>query len=349
MKDKTIGFAIVGTGSIAENHAKAIAAVEGAELRAVFNRNPDKARSFAAHYPAEVERELPGLLQRRDVDVVCITTPTGAHAEIALPAFEAGKHVLCEKPLDINIQRTEQMIKSAEKNRRILACVFQSRFGKGAQTVKKAIEAGRFGRLTLCNVQTRWWRTQEYYDEGGWRGTWDLDGGGALMNQGIHGVDLLQWLVGMPEAVHAFAATLAHHGIETEDTLLANLKYSSGALGSIECATSAYPGFARTIEISGSRGSAFLKDDTITTWEFVDELPGDDEIRNAEADSQLKSGASDPKAITTYGHQKHVEDLVQAIRDNAPVAIPGTEGRNAVALIEAIYRSTRSGQIEPVT
>ncbi len=348
MKEKTIGFAIVGTGSIAENHAKAIAAVDGAKLRAVYNRNPTKARSFAARFPTEVEDELPALLRRKDIDVVCITTPTGAHADIAMPAFHAGKNVLCEKPLEINVQRTDQMIEAARKNNRILACVFQSRFGKGAQTVKKAVEAGRFGQLTLCNVQTRWWRTQEYYEEGVWRGTWDLDGGGALMNQGIHGVDLLQWLVGLPDSVHAFAATLAHNGIETEDTLLANLKYASGALGSIECATSAYPGFARIIEISGSRGSAFLKDDTLTTWEFADELPGDEDIRNAETDTQFKSGASDPKAITTYGHQKHVEDLVQAIRDNAPVAIPGTEGRNAVALIEAIYRSTRSGQIEKV-
>lgn len=340
---KTIGFAIVGTGAIAENHAGAIQTAQHAELRAVTNRNPQKAEAFVQSFPAEVEPDLSSLLARQDIDVVCITTPTGNHAEVAIPAFQAGKHVLCEKPLEINLERVDRMISAARENQCILASVFQSRFGAGAKTLKKAVAQGRFGQLTVCNVKTKWWRSQEYYDSGGWRGTWETDGGGALMNQGIHGVDLLQWLVGVPDEVQAFSATLAHQRIETEDTLLANLKYPHGALGNIECTTSAYPGFARTIEISGDRGSAFLKDDILTHWEFADPLPEDAKIRDEQPESKLQGGASNPKLASSYGHQMHVEDLVRAIREEKPVAIPGEEGRNAVAIIEAIYESVRTG------
>lgn len=346
---KSIGFAIVGTGAIADKHAEAIAAAEGAELRAVYNRTTAKAETFADRHSGEVETTLEGLLNRKDIDVVCITTPTGNHADAAIAALQSGKHVLCEKPLDTNTERVDRMLKAADEAQRILACVFQSRFGPGVTRARQAIQAGRLGKLTVCNVRTKWWRSQKYYDEGGWKGTWALDGGGALMNQGIHGVDLLQWLVGMPESVQAFAGTLAHTGIETEDTLLANLRFPGGALGNIECATSAYPGFPRVIEISGDRGSIFLEDDQITRWEFAETLPEDEEVRKSFADDSLKSGASDPMAISSIGHQKHVEDLVGAIRENRPAAIPGSEGRHAVALIEAIYTAAREGNVVRLT
>lgn len=347
--ESPIGFAIVGTGAIAGKHAEAIASVEGAELRAVVSRTQSRAEAFAGDYGCAVESTLGDLLKRPDIAVVCITTPTGNHGEIAIPALEAGKHVLCEKPLEINTTRIDAMLEVAEKHQRLLACVFQSRFGPGVRRTKAAIEAGRLGQLTVCNVKTKWWRDLQYYKDGVWKGTWSLDGGGALMNQGIHGVDLLQWMVGMPESVQAFAATLAHRSIETEDTLLANLRFPNGALGNIECATSAWPGFARTIEISGDRGSIFLEDDQIIRWEFAESEPEDEQIRQGSADDSLKSGASDPMAISSAGHQRHVQDLVQAIRTGRPVAIPGREGRNAVALIEAIYQSARVGRTVPVS
>jgi len=342
--NEPIGFGIVGTGSVADKHAQALLDAGGAELRAVQNRTREKAEKLAQEHSVEVEPTFESLLQRSDIDVVCVTTPTGTHAQLVIPALQAGKHVLCEKPLDINLSRIDAMIEAAQSNERILACIFQSRFGTGVRKTRDALEKGRFGQLTLCNVNTRSWRSQEYYDQGGWRGTWELDGGGALMNQGIHGVDLLQWLVGMPSEVHAFAATLAHQRIETEDTLLANLRFPHGALGNIECATSAYPGFARTIEISGDTGSVFLKDDRIVHWEFAEPLPEDESIRNSSSEEDMKSGASDPMAISTRGHQLQIEDMVRAIRNHSEVAIPGHEGRNAVALIEAIYRSAKSGE-----
>ena len=245
----------------------------------------------------------------------------------------------------INLERVDRMIAAARRNGRILAAVFPSRLGIGARTVKSAMEAGRFGRLTLCSAYIKWWRSQAYYDEGGWHGTWALDGGGAMMNQAIHYVDLLQWLVGMPVRVHAFAGSLAHERIEVEDTLVASVQYANGALGVIECATSCSPGYARRIEICGDRGSIILEDDTITRWEFAGEQPGDDEIRKGRVSSGLKGGTADPRAVSCEGHRLQIEDLVHALREGRPPAIPGEDGRHAVAIVRAAYESAQTGQV----
>ena len=202
-----VRFALIGTGNIAGFHAEAIKQVADAKLVAAFSRgNPGP---FAEKHGCEAVTSLDALLAREDVDAVCITTPSGAHADPAIAAMRAGKHVLCEKPLEITGQRIDAMMACAKETGHILAAVFQSRFGQGAQTVKRAVEAGRFGRITLASAYIKWWRTQQYYDSGAWRGTWELDGGGALMNQGIHAIDLLQWLVGMPVEVRAITALLA--------------------------------------------------------------------------------------------------------------------------------------------
>ena len=340
-----IRFAIVGTGAIAETHAAALAAVPGAELRAVFNRTASRAAAFAARFPARVESDLESLLAAPDIDAVCVTTPSGAHAGVVIPALEAGKHVLCEKPLEINLERIDRMIGTARAHRRILAAVFPSRLGLGARMVKAAVEGGRFGRLTLCSAYVKWWRSQAYYDDGGWHGTRALDGGGALMNQAIHYVDLLQWLVGMPERVHAFAGSLAHDGIEVEDTLVAGLQFGCGALGVIECATSCLPGFNRRIEICGDHGSAILEDDTIKVWGFADEESGDAEIREGRTGSGLQGGTSDPRAVSCEGHRLQIEDLVGAIREGRAPGIPGEEGRHAVAIVRAAYESVETGRM----
>lgn len=346
--EREIGFAIVGTGSIADFHAKAIKDAQGARLVGVFSRTQEKAKAFAERENTVAAESLESLLQSPEVDVVCVTTPSGAHLEVALAAFEHGKHVLCEKPLEITTERVDKMIAAAAKAGKHLGGIFQSRFSPAAQTIKQAIMAGRFGRLTLCSAYVKWWRDDNYYRNGVWRGTWKLDGGGALMNQSIHGVDLLQWLVGMPSEVAASFGAIAHDFIEAEDTAAAVLKFPSGAMGVIEAATSCYPGFSRRIEICGSKGTAVLADDAITTWKFDEELPEDAEIRERFKAATSGSGASDPRAISTVGHQRQVEDMVRAVRTGTPPFIPGNEGRNAVAVIEAIYRSARSGKFETV-
>jgi UDP-N-acetyl-2-amino-2-deoxyglucuronate dehydrogenase len=338
-----VGFAIIGTGMIADFHATALQEVKGAKLRAVYNRTESKAADFARKFGAEAETSLEKLLARPDIQAVCVTTPSGNHADVAIPALNAGKHVLCEKPLDITVERIDEMLEAARRNDRLLAAVFQSRFGSGAQTVKKAVDEGRFGRRTLCNAYIKWWRSKQYYDEGGWKGTQRWDGGGALMNQGIHAIDLLQWLVGVPAEVIAFKGALVHD-IEVEDTAVAILRFPDGGLGTIEGATSCWPGFSKRIEISGDKGSVVLEDDNITFWKFAEEKPEDEAIRSGSLSTGIGGGASDPKAISTEGHRLQLQDLADAIREGRQPAVPGSDGRHAVAVIRAIYDSAESGR-----
>jgi len=340
---KTIRFGLIGTGMIAEFHAKAIAAVEGAELAGVFSRSPEKTAAFAQRHGTTAYDSLEALLAAPGLDAVCVTTPSGSHAEVALPALNAGKHVFCEKPLDVTLEKVDAIIGAARRNGSLLAAVFQMRFGTAAIRLKNAIEEGRFGRLTLASAYIKWYRSQEYYDQGAWRGTKELDGGGVLFNQGIHGVDLLQWLVGMPAEVQARVATLAHERIEVEDTAAALLRYPCGALGVIEASTAAWPGFSTRIEITGESGSAVLENDRLVFWKFAEEREEDAAILAEASAAKLGSGASDPKAISIEGHRQQIEDLAGAIREGRPPVIRGEDARNAVALILAIYESARTG------
>ena len=223
-----------------------------------------------------------------------------------------------------------------------LAPIFQARFGQGAQTVKAALEAGRLGRLVLASAYIKWHRTAQYYT--GWKGTLALDGGGAVINQSIHGLDLLQWFVGLPAEVFAWKTRRVHTGIEAEDTACASIKYGNGALGSIEATTAAWPGWSRRIELCGEHGSISLEDDQIARWDFAAAQPGDEAIRAAKGDNALGSGAGAPNAISFAGHQRQIQDLIDAVRENRPLAIDGREGRKAVALVNALYASAESGR-----
>lgn len=344
----TIGFAIIGTGMIAEFHAAAIAAVPGAKLIGAYGNVPEQRRAFCAKHSIREYESQEALIADPTVQAATVATPSGLHAAVAVPVLEAGKAALCEKPIDVSIEAVDAILAAEQRGGGRLACVFQSRFGAGAQKVKAAIEAGRFGRLTLCSAYVKWWRDQSYYDSSGWKGTWKMDGGGALMNQGVHAIDLLQWLVGLPEQVCAFYATLAHR-MEAEDTLAATLKYPCGALGVIEAATSAWPGDDLQIEISGEKGSATIVNDRITRWKFADELPGDADILKNEDAGKIGGGAADPSAIPIEGHRRLIEDLVAAIREGRAPMIPGTEARKAIALILAIYESARTGRATAVS
>ncbi|HEX8294828.1 MAG TPA: Gfo/Idh/MocA family oxidoreductase, partial [Chthoniobacteraceae bacterium] len=228
MSSSPIGFAVIGSGMISQFHADALREVPGAELRAVYDRVPERSQAFGAKNGCRVAESLEDLVADSSVHAVSVTTPSGAHAEAAIPFLEAGKAVLCEKPLDVTRDAVDRIIAAEKRGGGVLAGVFQNRLGRGAQSLKAAIDAGRFGRLTLCSAYIKWWREQSYYSSSPWKGTWKLDGGGALMNQGIHAVDMLQWFAGLPEEVCAFYGTLAHTGIETEDTLVASMKFPGG-------------------------------------------------------------------------------------------------------------------------
>ena len=338
-----LGFGIIGVGMISDFHAKAIAQIPGARVVAVANRLPERCRAFCERYNVPFwTLSIDELVNRPDVDIVCITTPSGAHLEPALAAIRAGKHVVIEKPIEITTARADEIVRAAEATGVRIAPIFQGRFGDGARTVKAAIDAGRLGRLVLASNYVKWHRTAQYYTPP--RGLYANDGGGAVINQAIHGLDLLLWFVGMPAEVFAWKTRRVHTDIEVEDTAVAAFKFANGALGAFEASTALWPGWSRRHEICGEHGSIVLEDDNIVRWEFRDARPEDEAIRAGGAANALGSGASDPKAISTEGHRRQLQDLVDAIRAGRPQLLDGREGCKAVALVNAIYASAESGK-----
>src|SRR5579884_2931068 len=323
-----IGFAIVGCGMIARFHARALAEVPDARLVALVSRREANARAMATELGLDcaIATDLNAVLARPDVQAVIVTTPSGAHLEPALAAAQAGKHIVVEKPLEITTARCDQIIEACDRYGVKLCTIFPSRFGDANRALKDAVEAGRFGRLTLGETTCKWWRPQSYYDEGGWKGTRVLDGGGALMNQAIHNVDLLLWLMGPATYVTGFTATLAHERIEVEDTAVACLRFANGALGVIEATTSVSPGLPKTIAIHGDRGTAVIEQEDILRWDFTPETEQDREIKQRFAQRVGASGgSSNPAAISHVGHARQLTDFVQAIQTGTAPLVDGRE------------------------
>jgi UDP-N-acetyl-2-amino-2-deoxyglucuronate dehydrogenase len=342
-----LGFAIVGCGMIARFHARALAEVPGAKLVALVSRSAASARGMCQELGIEcaIFENLPQALARPDVNVVVITTPSGAHMEPALAAAAAGKHVVVEKPLEINLERCDRIIGACDKHGVLLCTIFPSRFGDANRELKAAVDTGRLGRLTLGETTCKWWRPQSYYDEGGWKGTQALDGGGALMNQAIHNVDLLQWIMGPATHISGFTATLAHERIEVEDTAVACLRFANGALGVIQATTSVYPGLPKTIAVHGDKGSIVIEQDDVLRWDLTPQTPHDLDIKQRFAQkSGASGGSSNPAAISYVGHARQLTDFVEAIKSGRSPLVDGKQGRRAVEIILAIYRSSRSGQ-----
>ncbi|MBX9677797.1 MAG: Gfo/Idh/MocA family oxidoreductase [Gemmataceae bacterium] len=343
-----LGFAIVGCGMIARFHARALGDVPGTKVVALVGRNAASAEKMKAELNLDcvVSSDLAEVVKRPDVHVVIITTPSGAHLEPAVLAANAGKHVVVEKPLEITLDRCDRIIETCEKNKVKLCTIFPSRFGDANLELKKAIGSGRFGRLTLGETTCKWWRAQSYYDEGGWKGTQALDGGGALMNQAIHNVDLLLWMMGPVSAIAGMTATLAHERIEVEDTAVACMRFKNGAVGVIQAATSVWPGLPKTIGIHGDKGSVVIEQDDLLRWEFDSAASDDDSIRARFAQKVGASGgSSNPASISHVGHARQLADFVRAIESGTAPVVDGREGRRAVEVILAIYESQRTGRI----
>ena len=341
----SIGFGIIGCGMISRFHARAIGDIRGAKLVACYSATPASADKFAAEQHCTAYHSLDKLLANPAVDVVTICTPSGAHMEPCLAAAKAGKHVICEKPLDITLSRIDKMIAACDKAGVILSTIFPSRFHRSSQLMKHAIDKGRLGRLTLGDAYVKWYRTQQYYDSGAWRGTWSLDGGGALMNQAIHSVDLLTWMMGPVAEVTAHTTMLAHERIEVEDVAVATLKFASGALGVIEASTAVWPGELKRIEIHGTQGSIAMREEDIIRWEFAKKTKTDEELLAKMAGkTQTGGGAADPKAIGHHGHTGLFKDALEAIKKRKKPLSDGTEGRRSVEIILAIYKSAETGK-----
>ena len=342
---KTYGFGIIGCGMISDFHSAAIADIKNGKLVAVSSRKAENSQRLVDRYSIQAYSDYNEMLNRDDIDIVCICTPSGAHMEPAVAAAEAGKHVIIEKPLEITLERCDAIIESCEKANVRLCAIFNSRFSDASQLVKDTVSSGRLGQLTLGDAYVKWYRSQDYYDSGDWRGTMELDGGGALMNQSIHAIDFLQYVMGPVESIQAFTDTLAHKRIDVEDVAVAALRFKNGALGVVEGTTAVYPGSLKKFEFSGTKGTIVLEEEDIITWEFEEEEPEDAEIKQQFTEKKSGGGgASDPRAINNDNHRRQMINLIQSIENNIPHLVDGREGRKAVEIILAIYQSSKAGK-----
>jgi len=338
-------FGIIGAGMIGHFHAKAITAMTGGELHSVFDLRQEAADKLAQEYGAQGYSNIDEFLADPALEIVTVGTPSGAHLEPSLAALNAGKHVICEKPLEITTERIDQLTAAAAANGKTIAAVLNRRFHPGMDAFKKATEEGRFGTLTNASAYVKWYRDQAYYDSAGWRGTWALDGGGALMNQSIHTVDSLLYLAGPVKSVQANTACLAHERIEVEDIVVAILEFESGARGVLECSTCTWSkdGHPARVQLSGTEGSVFLADESFEVWDFMKEQPEDAEIKRTLMKGQEAGlGANDPSAINFYQHQRNFEEVLNAIAEGREPSTSAAEARKPVALITAIYESAQN-------
>ena len=337
---KKIRFGIIGCGVIASSHGDAINAVEGAELVAVSDIIEERMEEFASKYGAAKQyTDYLQLINDPEVDAVCICTPSGMHGEMVINAARAGKHVFCEKPIEITREKMDRMIEEVEKSGIKMGCVFQRRTYPESIAVKKALDEGKFGKIILIDTYLKYYRSKEYYKSADWRATWELDGGGALMNQGVHGIDLAIWLAGEVESVFARTGTLVHD-IEVEDTAIAVVKYKSGALGVIEGTTSVYPAQATRLDIHCENGSIIFGDGGILEWKLKD----NPDEKAPEITGHANSVKDDPTNLGQRSHVVLIEDFITAINEDRDPMITPQMGRKAVDLILAIYESARTGK-----
>ncbi|MBV9848827.1 MAG: Gfo/Idh/MocA family oxidoreductase [Armatimonadetes bacterium] len=349
----SLRFALAGCGSIAPTHARALASLTDAALVACTDALPERARAFAAEFGPR-PLAWADVLADPDIDAVTVCAPSGLHAALGVQALRAGKHVVVEKPMDISLAACDALLAAQRESGRRLAVISQHRFDRASRAVRAALDDGLLGDLILVDARIPWYRTQEYYDSGDWRGTWALDGGGCLMNQGVHTVDLLRWLAGPAVTVYAQARTAAHIRLETEDAITATLTFASGAIGTLMASTAAYPGFPARLALHGTRGSAVIEGDALQTLAIQgrETVAGEAAIAHA---VQVATGGT--KAATTLAppelgagawgeaHRAQLADFLQCCRTGATPQVDGTQGRNAVELVLACYESARTGQV----
>jgi predicted dehydrogenase len=336
-----IKFAIIGAGMIGELHAKVISEMTDAELVAVCSRDFDRAKRMTDLYGGEPTTSFEELIARDDIDAVSICTASGEHALYGIPAAQAGKHVMVEKPIDISLEKADALIQTCNANNVKLGVIFQLRFLDISQEVKQALADGILGSLVMADCYMKFYRPQDYYDNSRWKGTIALDGGGALINQGVHGLDLLLYLAGDIASVKAYTGMLAHQNIEVEDTCVAAVKYTSGALGVIQATTSIHPDFQQRIELHGTEGTIIIEgteDLWIEHWETFKDGKRETESKTIEV-----SGAHAVLEEGGEGHQRQFENFITAIRKDQEPLVNGTEGKRSLSVVRAIYESATSG------
>lgn len=338
---KKIGYAVVGLG-VGRQHVKAAAASKAAELIAVCDLIPEKL--------SEVEKEYPGvltytdfseMLKNPDIDIVSICVPSGDHANLAVQAMEAGKNVLVEKPIDITVANAMRIEEARKRTGMKAGVIHQNRNNADMKPLKHAIDSGELGTIFYGDFEVKWFRTQEYYDDGGWRGTWAMDGGGSLMNQAVHTVDLMQWLMGDVESITSVAKKY-NHNIETEDFTASLITFKSGATATFVSTTCAYPGLNTGIKLYGTKGSVECNGDTILLWKRDGAPQGEEESMIKNYSGNSAAAALDPSLCT--GHASMVEDMIAAVRDGRDPQIVPLEAIKSVRIVNAVYESAKTGK-----
>lgn len=330
---------LVGGGNISETHARAVRALPGIEIVAIYGTNAEKINRLCREHGGKPYSDFDQFLTHRPMDLVAIGTPSGLHAAQGIAAARHGIHVLTEKPIDITTKRADALIAETDKAGVKLGVFFQDRCKPDLLRVKEAVNSGLLGRPILADARVKWYRSPGYYSNSRWRGTWALDGGGALINQAVHTLDLMLWLFGNVVSVQATSKT-ALHTIEAEDTLVALLKFANGALGVLQATTSVFPGYPRRLELTGSEGTVIIEQDRLLAADLRN--PSEDFLHGVEAD--LNPSSSSPVVSDVRGHQFVLEDFLNSIQTNANPRCDGREGRRSLALVEAIYTACRTGE-----
>ncbi len=331
-----INLGIIGGGNISATHARAASEIEGLKIAAVYGTNHEKCARLSKDYGATAYANLDSFFKHRPLDLVAIGSPSGLHAEQGIAAAQSGLHVLVEKPLDITTERADALIAECDRANVKLGVFFQDRVAPDLCKLKDLIDTGGLGEPILATAQVKWFRSPEYYGSSRWRGTWALDGGGALINQGVHTVDLLLWLLGDITRVSARAIT-ALHNIEVEDTLVATLEFANGAIGTLEASTAIYPGYPRRLELCGSAGTIIVEHDRIIAANLRESGEG---LINKESEERNPSSTS-PVVSNVSGHRRILEDFLLAIETNSSPRCNGLEGRRSVEVVQALYESSR--------
>lgn len=341
---KTWNIGVVGAGLIADFHAKAVNDIANAKLIGFCDIVPEHANKLADKYSCRTFDDYMQMARTDDIDILAIATPSGLHMEPTIAAAQHGKHVLCEKPMEVTLDRINAMIAAHDKAGTKLGGIFPYRYNDTLAVLKKAIDGGRFGIVTFAGVFVPWWRTDEYYTDS-WHGTWKLDGGGALMNQSIHMIDMLCDVMGPVESVQAYTHNLGHPQIEAEDTAVASLRFTNGAVGLIHGTTGSWPGQFRRFEITGTKGTVIQLEDSFTTWQFAEETPEDVQVRSKFGQISGGGGVADPAAIEYENHTRNFKAFIDSLESGVEFSINGHEARKAVELIVAIYKSAREGKL----
>jgi UDP-N-acetyl-2-amino-2-deoxyglucuronate dehydrogenase len=337
----TIRIGLIGGGNISETHARAARAIPGVEIVAVHGTNGEKIARLCLECGGTPYQNFDAFLNHRPMDLAIIGSPSGLHAEQGIAAARSGLHVLTEKPIEISTARADTLIAAAKESNVHLGVIFQDRTKPHILQLKSWLDQGLLGKVLFVDARVKWYRPPEYYAKSRWRGTFALDGGGALINQGVHTIDLLLWLLGDVVRVQARTATLLHK-IEAEDTAVATLQFASGALGVFHATTAAYPGYPRRVEISGTEGTVILEHDRIIAVNLRNALPAAEPAGLDDSATDENQSASSATVNDFRGHQAVLEDFLAAIQQNRAPACNGAEGRRSVALIESIYRAAKT-------